>query len=207
MELTFAFNPGIYKITCQKNRKAYIGESVNCLDRLGRHSYNLTMQYHLCFQLQHDFNVLGREAFKFKILFYGPAYEDKAFRKQREAELILVHQKKKGLTYKGDPTKQSQDRFLQSVSIKEQVYPGLREAALNIKPQESRTNLRRKCNNPNIADYFFLEQVVYDAKKHAKRTCLPVVIFGAFILALQRRQALVRKVPKLYTRYVRMSRF
>lgn len=84
---------------------------------------------------------------------------------------------KKNQVYNYNPSKR-RPRFLQSVSIRGKVYRSLRDAALAT--GESRTNISRNCKNSNIENYFFLEQVVYDAKEHAKRDCKPVVIHGVF---------------------------
>lgn len=77
------------------------------------------MQRHECFELQKGFNPYGSGAFPFEILSYGPAYEEKRFRKQREAEFILACSKKNQV-YNDNPSKR-RHRFLQRVSIRGKV--------------------------------------------------------------------------------------
>lgn len=60
MDISNLFNPGLYKITCLKNNKIYIGQSSNVLSRLGRHVDNLEKDRHDCLELQNDFNEYGR---------------------------------------------------------------------------------------------------------------------------------------------------
>ena len=68
MDISDLFNPGLYKITCLKNNKIYIGQSSNVLSRLGRHSDNLENNRHDCIELQKDFNKFGKKFFKFENL-------------------------------------------------------------------------------------------------------------------------------------------
>lgn len=68
MEISYLFNPGLYKITCLKNNKIYIGQSSNILSRLGRHVDNLENTRHDCIELQKDFNQFGKQFFKFESL-------------------------------------------------------------------------------------------------------------------------------------------
>ena len=96
----FSFNmfsvlgPGLYEIYCKVNgslvkkssaflsselkkmrfflRKRYIGESLNVLDRLGKHSSLLLAGHADCHQLQKDWNKFGPDQFEAHILFLGP---------------------------------------------------------------------------------------------------------------------------------------
>ena len=56
MNITHLFAPGIYKITCLKNKKIYMGESKNLLARIGRHCQLLSDGRNECLSLQDDFN-------------------------------------------------------------------------------------------------------------------------------------------------------
>ena len=67
MDISSLFNPGVYRITCLKNNKVYIGESANLLGRLGKHSDALEQNRHDCFELQKDFNHYGKSFFVFEI--------------------------------------------------------------------------------------------------------------------------------------------
>nr|YP_009184857.1 putative GIY-YIG homing endonuclease [Jenufa minuta]ALO63010.1 putative GIY-YIG homing endonuclease [Jenufa minuta] len=68
MDISSLFNPGLYKITCLKNNKIYIGISLNVLSRLGRHTDNLEKNRHDCFELQQDFNQFGKKSFTFEAI-------------------------------------------------------------------------------------------------------------------------------------------
>ena len=90
MEVSALFQPGLYKITCLKNNKIYIGQSENILGRLGRHSENLEKNRHDCQELQNDFNCYGKAYFIFEALkdTYGPQFTKQGFREQYEQKLF-----------------------------------------------------------------------------------------------------------------------
>ena len=58
---------GIYKITCIKNGKVYIGRSINIPSRLYAHKRSLIMNRHINKKLQEDFNKYGEESFIFEV--------------------------------------------------------------------------------------------------------------------------------------------
>ena len=58
---------GIYKITCIKNNRIYIGRSINIDERLKKHKYSLRSGKHINKKLQADFNEYGEEAFIFEV--------------------------------------------------------------------------------------------------------------------------------------------
>lgn len=68
MDISFLFQPGLYKITCLKNSKVYFGESANLFARLGQHTQSLEAQQHDCKALQTDFNRYGKKNFRFEIV-------------------------------------------------------------------------------------------------------------------------------------------
>lgn len=70
-------NCGIYKITCLKNNKIYIGSSKNLSNRLYNHKYSLKNGIHKNVFLQKDWNYYGEENFKFEIIEYCD--EDKQY--------------------------------------------------------------------------------------------------------------------------------
>ena len=55
MDVSHLFNTGLYKISCLKNNKVYIGESSNVLSRLGRHVDNLENNRHDCLRITKRF--------------------------------------------------------------------------------------------------------------------------------------------------------
>lgn len=152
MDISNLFNPGIYKITCLKNNKIYIGQSSNILSRLDKHVDNLENNRHDCFQLQKDFNNFGKQYFKFETLKFGIKYNDENFRKEQEILLIKTILKENSYNIV-DITNSSSAR---SVLIKGKIYNSLNKAAIQL--NESRTNLVRKCLNKNNLDYKFIKQ-------------------------------------------------
>ena len=60
--------PAIYKITCLKNGRSYIGSSVAPKSRQTEHWSDLKQGRHKTLGLQEDYNLYGREAFTFAIL-------------------------------------------------------------------------------------------------------------------------------------------
>ena len=84
MDISDLFNSGLYKITCLKNNKIYIGQSSNVLSRLGRHADNLENNRHDCLELQKDFNKFGKRFFKFESLEIGEKYVNENLRKKKE---------------------------------------------------------------------------------------------------------------------------
>lgn len=81
--------PGIYKIICLKNGKIYIGESNNCLYRIGRHFNDLENDLHHCQPLVKDFQKYGRRCFKATIIkSNNKEMVSEQIRKKEEAFLI-----------------------------------------------------------------------------------------------------------------------
>lgn len=80
--------PGLYKIICTKNNKVYIGQSSNCLYRIGGHVVYLKNQTHHCCSLLADFNKYGLNAFKAFMIDFGEKYQNQSIRKKEETRLI-----------------------------------------------------------------------------------------------------------------------
>ena len=154
MEVSALFQPGLYKITCLKNKKVYIGQSENILGRLGRHTENLEKNRHDCQELQNDFNFYGKKNFNFEALkkSYGPQFNKLAVREQSEQRLI--QQTDSLLLYNKLPAN-SIHYFAQKVKIRGEIYTSLRKAAQSLK--ESRTNISRKCLDEKNEEYGFIE--------------------------------------------------
>lgn len=81
MDITHLFAPGIYKITCLKNKKIYIGESQNLLTRIGRHCELLSDGRNECLSLQDDFNNYGKDQFIFEVLAHGNDWDSRQRRR------------------------------------------------------------------------------------------------------------------------------
>lgn len=155
MDVSDLFKPGLYKITCLKNNKIYIGQSANVLSRLGRHVDNLENNRHDCKELQKDFNKYGKINFKFESLEINDQYLTENLRKKKEKEYI----KKLKNTYNIEET-QTWNFYSQQLKIKGKIYQSLRRASATL--NESRTHLTRKCRDPNNTDYVFLDKINYE---------------------------------------------
>lgn len=68
---------GVYKITCTKNNKIYIGSSKHIKKRWKEHIESLNNNRHNNFYLQSDWNYYGEKSFKFEVL--ELCKEDKQF--------------------------------------------------------------------------------------------------------------------------------
>jgi len=63
-------NCGVYKITCTKNDRFYIGQSRNISNRFHEHLRSLRCNRHFNFHMQRCYNKYGEESFVFEILKY-----------------------------------------------------------------------------------------------------------------------------------------
>jgi len=61
--------PGVYQISCIKNKKMYIGKSKNLTSRINGHKSNLKSGIDRCRELQKDFDLYGIENFIFEVIF------------------------------------------------------------------------------------------------------------------------------------------
>lgn len=59
---------GVYKITCSRNGRSYIGSSENCRRRWNEHQSKLRHGAHQCRGLQMDWQRYGRGAFTFEVV-------------------------------------------------------------------------------------------------------------------------------------------
>jgi len=59
---------GIYKITNKSNNKVYIGESFNIERRWNEHKLDLENNSHHSYKLQNDYNIYGKNNFKFEVI-------------------------------------------------------------------------------------------------------------------------------------------
>ena len=74
-------NSGVYKVTCLKDGKFYIGSSVNIKGRFRYHKASLSLGCHKNRHLQKAWNIYGENNFRFEIIEYLP---DKKKTKERE---------------------------------------------------------------------------------------------------------------------------
>ena len=176
MDISNLFNPGLYKITCLKNNKVYIGESSNVLSRLGKHASTLEKNKHDCIELQNDFNKFGKSFFKFEVLELNNNL-DENIRKNKE-KLYIKKLKKSYNSIK----KQTWNFYCQKVKINGVVYNSLRQASSIL--DESRTNLVRKCRNTNNTSYIFLEKKSYSQINFYKKNSISCKINNVIYLSL-----------------------
>lgn len=85
----FSFCQRIYYIKCFKTKKVYIGQSENCLYRIGRHFNDLKSKVHHCESLQKDFLKYGAFVFEAKILLHKKSkIKNEKNRKKLEEKII-----------------------------------------------------------------------------------------------------------------------
>ena len=127
MDITHLFGCRIYKITCLKNKKTYIGESKNLLTRIGYHCERLCDGKNECLDFQDDFNNYGKEQLTIEILNHGSEWE--SIQRRREREQYLIRENiKKNLNYN---TLGGSDWIFhsQTVKVRGETYASLRQAA------------------------------------------------------------------------------
>jgi len=96
-EALFGFTkPGLYRITCIKNNKHYIGQSSNVKSRLNKHLNCLRHQKHENLFLQQDFNHYGEHNFQFENLLFGT---HQLKNKRLKLEQLILLTLTKGQTY------------------------------------------------------------------------------------------------------------
>jgi group I intron endonuclease len=177
MDISNLFNPGLYKITCLKNNKIYIGQSSNILSRLGKHVEKLENNKHDCLELQNDFNQFGKKSFLFEILEINSEFLSEDLRKK---EKLLINEIPDNFRYNRPNFKNSFSS--QVIKINNKIYSSLNEAAKELK--ESRTNLLRKCLNPSIENYTIVESEIANIKKYTFYKSQACVIDGVFYSSL-----------------------
>ena len=104
---------GIYKITCKKNNRVYIGRSINIDNGLKTHKYSLKAGRHTNKKLQEDFNKHGEEAFLFEVERYTGNPLDTLYYESYYAEKYNVFNKgyNKGKLSKSESIKRIVDNL------------------------------------------------------------------------------------------------
>lgn len=80
---------GIYQIINLKNKKTYIGQSIDIKSRWIRHRYELNNNIHINPKLQRSWNKYGKNSFEFKVILTCGESELSFFERQ-EAERIPI---------------------------------------------------------------------------------------------------------------------
>jgi hypothetical protein len=172
MDVSALFNPGLYKITCLKNNKISIGQSSNGLSRLGKHVNSLENNRHDCLDLQQDFNKFGKKRFVSEALEMNSKYQNEDLRKEKET--LLINQIPDNFRY--NKPNFTNSFGARAIKVNNEVCYSLNQAVKTL--NESRTHLVRKCLNPNIKNYKFVELEVVNVKKYRLRQSQPCVIDG-----------------------------
>ena len=175
--------PGLYEIINLINKKRYIGQSKNVLERLGKHVATLQFGSHDCLMLQKDWTHEKRagnieNAFLIKIICLGSEFLDEKTRKTREVEYLstfdaaLVYNRiqiPKTKTEKPKFTEILEDKnfknYRRIVVIKEQEFESINAASRHLNAGE--TTIRRWINSANKTDCF-----VKRVEKHGYSVCL-----------------------------------
>lgn len=126
---------GVYKIICLQNKKIYVGESNNCLNRIGKHFTELKNQTHHCLDLQKDFNQYGFLNFQAFIIYSGPKFVKTLTRKKVEKKLI--QSLPKHLRYNFN-VQNSQKPFYGSYSYKNKIFNTIKELRFYIEQNEKK---------------------------------------------------------------------
>lgn len=80
---------GIYKVTCTKNGRLYIGRSLNVQHRWKCHQYDLNRNQHRNHFLQNAWNKYGADSFTFELLeAVNPIFAELRLREQYYIDLL-----------------------------------------------------------------------------------------------------------------------
>ena len=154
--LVLLIQPGLYQIRCKKNNCAYIGETQNLLERLGKHVAVLEKNISDSPEMQKDWNRFGKDAFEITILGMGPLYLDKDKRKLLEKEQISALAKNEKEAYNVSPQKKQKERNYRTICEIDGIeYNSIGEAVKALRLSE--TTIRRKLRNPNCESYKILK--------------------------------------------------
>jgi predicted GIY-YIG superfamily endonuclease len=139
---------GIYKITCIKNNKVYIGQTDCFVRRCFQHLKLFKDKKHYCLKLQEDVNLYDLHSFKFEII-----VNENNFKKRLQLEKKYIKNTLEKLLY--NPIKKhnfkTQPRVAQRIKIHDIIYPSIREASRQIK--ESTRNIGLKLDDISNKDY------------------------------------------------------
>lgn len=166
VNLVLFTSPGLYRITCLKTKKVYIGESDNLIARLGAHMRYLKLNRHDSTSMQADFNTFGENQFTFHVLFLGPEWQDVKKRKKKETEIISFYSHDSVYNFHPDSPNIITKNYRVSCEIYGKKYDSICEACADL--QMSDTLVRQKLKNGH-PEFKILEKVPYGS---------PVIIEG-----------------------------
>jgi predicted GIY-YIG superfamily endonuclease len=139
---------GIYKITCIKNNKVYIGQTDCFVRRCFQHLKLFKDKKHNCLKLQEYVTIYGLDSFKFEII-----VKENNFKKRLQLEKKYIKNTLETLLY--NPIKKhnfkTNPRVAQRIKIHDIIYPSIREASRQI--NESTRNIGLKLNDISNTNY------------------------------------------------------
>jgi hypothetical protein len=150
--------PGLYEIYCKVNGKRYIGESVNVLERLGKHSHVLKNNTSDCASLQNDWNTYGSEKFETSVLFCGPEWSERATRLHKENDIISSYTPEQVYNRHPETLQPEKENTRVICEINGVRYKTIKEASTQTGQSEAR--IRAKLAN-NHEGYVVIERLPY----------------------------------------------
>jgi group I intron endonuclease len=84
---------GIYKITCCKSKKVYIGSSKDVFIRLNSHCIGLLKGNHHNSEMQNDFNKYGLFSFSFQVV--ALSFDPKTLKELEQSEINKIKVEKR----------------------------------------------------------------------------------------------------------------
>jgi GIY-YIG catalytic domain len=149
LNLFSAYGPGIYEIRCTENGKRYIGEAINVLDRLAKHTRNLEKGVADCYQLQLDWNLFGSPKFEGVVLYIGPEWADREVRLKKELEIISSYSPSEVYNSHPDSIKKDMQNYRVICEIKGNLFQSIAEASRATGERESKIRAKLFSNFPN----------------------------------------------------------
>lgn len=149
-----AFGPGLYQIVCKANKKRYIGESKNVIDRVAKHARDLVKGVSECSGLQKDWNLYGSDKFEANVICIGDEWSSHEARLKKENELICSYSPEE--VYNTHPylKKDKKENYRVICKINGTIYQSIAEASrlTNEKENKIRAKLYNKFDNYLILD-------------------------------------------------------
>jgi GIY-YIG catalytic domain len=149
LNLFNAYGPGIYEIRCTENGKRYIGEAINVLDRLAKHTRNLEKGVADCPQLQLDWNLFGSSKFEGVVLYIGSEWADREVRLKKELEIISSYSPSEIYNSHPDSIKKNMQNYRIICEIEGNIYQSIAEASRATGERESKIRAKLFSNFPN----------------------------------------------------------
>lgn len=148
---------GVYKITCIKNHKIYVGQTDCFVRRCFQHLKLVKDKKHYCRQLQKHVCYYGLHNFKFEVIVNEPN-----LKKRLQLEKQYIDATPKELIY--NPIKihnfKTQPRIAQRIEVHGVIYSSIKEASRILK--QSPRNIGIKLNDSLNPHYKRLDYYAHD---------------------------------------------